>query len=211
VNCFPWRRMLLAGALCALAPLTAEVGAQGGPPAGAAAGRGDRGLRAGGGGAPTEDPRRVLLERRFQERLLTIVKQRLALSDDQAMRLREVASRTEDERRALRRDELTARFAMRQELLAGDRANETKVAELLEQMPRLERRRLDLMEQEQRELRRFLSPLQRARYFGLQDELRRGMQEVQQNRLAAPDSDSPPRAGNARPLAPRRLKRPPPF
>lgn len=211
MNRFAWRLMLLAGALCALAPLAAEVGAQGGPPAGAAAGRGDRGLRAGGGGAPSDDPRRALLERRFQERLLTIVKQRLALSDDQALRLREVASRTEDERRALRRDELTARFAMRQELLAGDRANETKVAELLEQMPRLERRRLDLMEREQRELSRFLSPLQRARYFGLQDELRRGMQELQQNRLAAPDSDSPPRAGNARPLAPRRLKRPPPF
>jgi Spy/CpxP family protein refolding chaperone len=117
----------------------------------------------------------------------------------------EVASRTEGARRALRRDEMEARKAMRTELLAGDNANETRVAELLEQMPRLERRRIELLEQEQRELARFLTPLQRARYFALQDELRRGMQELQRRRLG--DGDT---VRNGPPGAEQRMRRRPP-
>lgn len=148
-------------------------------------------------GLAEDDPRRLAMERRFQDRLLTVVKQRLSLNDDQVARLRDVASKTEDDRRALRRDELTARFAMRQELLAADKANDARVADLLDQLPKLERRRVELMEREQRELAKFLSPVQRARYFGLQEELRRGMQELQQQRLMAPDSVAPGARGGA--------------
>jgi Spy/CpxP family protein refolding chaperone len=191
---------------------TGVAGAQGGPPPGppggpppAGARAGARGLGAGLGGP--DDPRRAALERRLQERLVAIVRQRLNLTDEQVTRLQDVASKTEDERRALRRDELTARFAMRQELLAGDKANDAKVADLLEQLPRLERRRVDLMEREQRELAKFLTPVQRARYFGLQDELRRGMQELQQQRLTAPDSGGPARGGAG--LRRNRLRPPP--
>ena len=116
------------------------------------------------------------------------MKQRLQLNDEQMTKLREVASRTEASRRTLRADEMATRRAMRMELLAGDNANDARVEELLEQLPKLERRRLDLHEQEQKELARFLSPVQRARYFALQDELRRGMQEVQRQRMETSDS-----------------------
>lgn len=137
------------------------------------------------GGWRTDDPRRAALERRFQERVERMVRERLQLTDEQSAKLRDVASRTEEGRRALRRDEMQARQAMRDELLAGDNANEARISELLDQMPKLERRRLDLMEQELKELSRFLSPVQRARYFALQDELRRGMQELQRRRVGA--------------------------
>lgn len=140
------------------------------------------------GASRMNDQQREALERRFHERMDVIVKQRLQLTDDQHNRLRAVASRTEDARRALRRDELTARTALRREVMAGERADEARVAELLEQIPKLERRKLELMETEQREMSKFLSPLQRARYFGLQDELRRGMQELQRRRMGMPDS-----------------------
>ncbi len=139
-------------------------------------------------GSRTDYPRRAELEKQFQQRVDAMVRRRLLLSDEQAAKLRDVASRTEEARRGLRRDEMMARKAMREELLAGDNANEARVAEMLEQLPRLERRRIDLLEQEQRELSRFLSPVQRARYFALQDELRRGMQEVQRRRMGMTDS-----------------------
>lgn len=142
-----------------------------------------------------DDPRRAELERRFQQRVDAMVRQRLELTDEQALKLREVASRAEMSRRVLRREEMQARKEMRDELLAGDNANVTKVADLLEQMPRLERRRIELMEQEQRELARFLSPVQRARYFALQDELRRNMQELQRRRMGASDSSRGPGGG----------------
>lgn len=167
-------------ALLAITALSGDVAAQGGPPAGQPP-AGMRGMR-------KDDPRRTELERRFQERVERTVRERLQLTDEQASKLREVASRAESSRRTLRRDEMLARQAMRNELLAGDNANEGKISELLDQMPRLERRRLDLMEQEQKELARFLSPLQRAKYFALQDELRRGMQELQRRRVGADSS-----------------------
>ena len=140
-------------------------------------------------GAPRRyDRQREQLEKQFEERIDAIVKQRLRLSDDQQVKLREVASRTEESRRVLRREEFVLRTSLREEMEAGDKADEAKVGELLEQIPRLERRKLELMESEQRDLAKFLSPTQRARYFGLQDELRRGMQELQRRRMGINDS-----------------------
>lgn len=188
-------RHRLAGGLLLLAILgPVSAGAQGGPPVPPPGS--PRGAR-------VDDARRDELEKRFRERLESIVKQRLELSDEQHARLRDVASRTEEARRALRREEYAARTAMRRELLAGSRANDARVADLLDAMPGLERRRLELMEQEQRELAKFLSPIQRARYFALQDELRRGMQELQRRRLSGGDS-----AGG--PENPRSMRRKPP-
>ncbi len=169
--------------------------------------------RAQGGGPPSrgrgEPPRlteaeRAQRERWLEERINRIVRERLALSDEQFTKLREVARRVEDERRTLRSEEMRTRFALRRELLAGDRANENTVAELLAQMPRYERRRLDLMEREQAELAKFLSPTQRAKYIGLQDELRRSMQDVQRRRMDQ-DSTRPP----GTPGGIRRMQKPP--
>jgi Spy/CpxP family protein refolding chaperone len=135
--------------------------------------------------------RRDALEKRFKERIDAIVKERLRLTDEQQLKLREVASRTESARLVLHREEVGLRSALREEMRAGDKANEAKLGELLDQLPGLERRKLDLLESEQRELAMFLSSTQRARYFGLQDELRRGMQDVQRRRLG---KDAPPDA-----------------
>jgi protein CpxP len=148
---------------------------------------------------------RIAMERRLQERINEVIRKRLALSDDQFSKLRDVAARLEDDRRILRNDEQTTRFALRQELLAGDRVNEARVAEMLDKMPGYERRRLDLLEQEQRELARFLSPSQRARYFALQDELRRGMQDMQRRRMGG---EPPVDSGAVSPRRPLRLGRP---
>ena len=139
----------------------------------------------------TNAMQREALEKRFRERIEAIVTDRLQLTDEQQVKLRDVASRTEAARRVLHREEFVLRSALREEMRAGDKANEAKVGNLLDQMPGLERRKLDLMESEQRELTKFLSSTQRARYFGLQDELRRGMQDVQHRRLG---KDAPPDA-----------------
>lgn len=176
--------LLLVAVVSLPGSVNAQSGTQGGPPGGPPGGS-MRGMRG-------DDPRRAGLEKQFQQRVEGIVKQRLQLTDEQAVKLRDVASRTEGARRTLRFDEMRSRQAMREELLAGDNANETRIAELLEQMPRLERRRLELLEQEQKELAKFLSPVQRARYFALQDELRRGMQDLQRRRLGVKDSVSTP-------------------
>ena len=191
-----WAAMAVSVA-CSL-PLSA----QGGPPIG--------GRATGRAGAlrPKVDAR-ALLELRLQERVNEVVRTRLALSDEQFRQLRELSTRAEAEKRALRREEVDTRVALRRELLAGDRVNESRVSELLDKLPKLERRRIDLMEAEQKDLARFLTPSQRARYFALQDELRRNMQDMQLKRLGvARDGDT---TDVPAPLARgRRLKPPPP-
>jgi protein CpxP len=170
-----WHRLVGAslGGLLLMAPALA---AQGGPPGGPP---GSTPRRSGYSGAQ----RAQELERQFRERLDSLVRVRLQLTDEQHSRLREVASRTEQERRTLRGEEIRIRLALRRELMAGDKANEARVAELLDQVPVLERRRLEVSEQELKELSRFLTAVQRARYFALQEQLRWSMQEMQRNRM----------------------------
>ena len=146
-------------------------------------------------------PERAALEERFRERTAEVVRRRLQLNDDQMARLRTTNQQFDRQRTALVADEREARQALRAELVAGDAANQQKVAGLLDQLMRVQRRRLDLVESEQRELGKFLTPVQRAKYFALQNEIRKRVEELR---------DRPgPRRGNA-PLGnlrPRRILR----
>ena len=74
--------------------------------------------------------------------------------------------------------ERETRQSLRAEILAGDGANQAKVGQLLDQSIQLQRQRLDLLQSEQRELGKFLSPVQRAKYFGIQNELRKRAQDM---------------------------------
>lgn len=191
-------RVVIVGALALLGTTGAEGQAQVSPPGSppqARAGRGALTPRA-------ADAARAQMERRLQERINQVVRQRLNLNDEQMGKLRGVATHIEDDRRVLRNEEMTSRFALRQELLGGAKADEARVAGLLDKLSAYERRRLDLMDREQKELAKFLSPTQRARYVGLQEELRRSMQEVQRRRATTDSSDLP--------LGGRRQNRPPP-
>ena len=125
-------------------------------------------------------PRRAELERRFHERTGEIVRRRLNLNADQMARLQTVNKSFESQRVSLAMRERETRRALRDELMSSANPNQGKVAELLDQMLRVQRQRLDLVESEQRELAKFLTPVQRARYFGLQNQMRRRMQELQE-------------------------------
>ncbi|MFN2603892.1 MAG: hypothetical protein ABR582_14210 [Gemmatimonadaceae bacterium] len=123
-------------------------------------------------------PARADLERRFRERTAQIVRNRLQLNDDQMAKLQASNQQFDQQRMALVGDERQARQALRAELMAGNAADQQKVDSLLDQLMRLQRRRLDLVDSEQRDLGKFLTPVQRAKYFGLQNEMRRRMQEL---------------------------------
>jgi len=132
------------------------------------------------------------LERQFRERLAEIVRRRLDLDDAQMAKLSEVNDRFERDRMALLRQERQIRMALRDEVLSGDSANQAKVAELLDNALRIQRQRLDLTEREQRELATFMTPVQRAMYFGIQDEMRRRMEEMRRDgRPGAPRARAP--------------------
>jgi hypothetical protein len=141
---------------------------------------------AGPGGA-----RRQMLERRVRERFEQIVRQRLQLTDDQMQKLRQTNQRFAAQRRALTEQERRLRGEIRRELQPGVAANQTHVAALTDSLFAIQRQRLDMAQAEQKELATYLSPVQRVRFYGLQEQLRRRLEMIRQRRQGVAPGASP--------------------
>jgi hypothetical protein len=130
---------------------------------------------------PTADSalsRRQALEQRLRQRMAAVVQQRLRLNTDQMRRLGEVNREIETQRRALHEQERDIRIGLRAEVLRGDSANQERVARFVDQLIDVQRRRIDLLAREQGALAGFMTPVQRAQYLAIQDQLRRRMEEM---------------------------------
>ena len=130
-------------------------------------------------------PRRQMLEQRLRERTGEIVRRRLQLSDDQMTKLQNTNRQFEQQRTSLLMREREVRRELRQQLTSST-ADQNRVGVLLDQAMQIERQRLDLTQNEQRELAKFLTPVQRAKLFGLQNELRRRAQELRNRQPGRP-------------------------
>ena len=125
---------------------------------------------------------REALEQRVRERMAQVVKQRVGVTDAQMEKIGATNRKFEEQRRILVEQERDIRMGVREEVLAGEKANQERVARLLDQMVKVQRERLSLLEQEQRDLAVFLTPVQRAKYMAVQDQIRNRMDEMRQNR-----------------------------
>ena len=122
---------------------------------------------------------RESLEARVRSRMTAVVRAQLGLTDEQARRLAATNQRLDGRRRALVNQEREARASLRVQLDRGDSANAAQVSTLLDRMLQLQRSRLELMEEEQRDLATFLTPVQRARFLGLQEQVRQRLEGMQ--------------------------------
>lgn len=177
------RRLLLAAALIIpMAGMTAhaQAGARERPPI-------QRPVRQ--GEAPRPDvqtqARRQVLEQQIRRGFWRVAKQRIGFTDEQMLRLERTTQRFEERRRSLGQQERAQRIALRTEMVADSSADQSSIAAALEQLHQLQRQRLELQSEEQKELGTFMTPLQRAKYFALQEQVRRRLQEVARDR---PDS-----------------------
>src|SRR5687768_15844351 len=130
--------------------------------------------RARGGGRPD----RAQLEQNVRMRLANLLRTELGLNDEGMRQLSEVNQRFDRQRREVNRREMLTRRASRDEVLKGDSADGGKLEQLMAEQFKLERERIDLTEAEQRELSKFLTPVQRARYLGVQEQVRRQMEQM---------------------------------
>ena len=140
-----------------------------------------------GAGASSDGalPGRSLLEQRVRQRLEQIVQRQLQLTDAQMQRLRQTNARFSAERRTMADRERQLRGALRQELLPGVAANQSHVAALADSLFSIQRQRLDATEAEQKEMSGYLTPVQRVRYYGLQDQFRRRLEQIRDRRPGA--------------------------
>ncbi len=125
---------------------------------------------------------RARAEQQLRARMGEVVRQRLGLDAEQMQQLNAANRKFDRERLALLNQERRVRMAIRQQIEAGENGSQDRIAALLDSTLLLERRRLDLVESEQNELKKFLTPRQRAQYFGLQTQMRQRMEQMRRNR-----------------------------
>jgi hypothetical protein len=121
---------------------------------------------------------RTALEQQFRERTAKLVQQRLGLNDVQLAKLEQSNARYAPQLRQLAAQERDIRSQLRNEMMAGNAANQQHVSDLLDAAFRMQRQRLGIVEAEQKDLAGFLTPIQRARYIALQSQFGKRAQEL---------------------------------
>jgi len=140
--------------------------------------------------AKGQAPARQQLEQRLRTGMARVVKQRIGLSDEQMSRLAQENAQFDARRRQLNRDERAQRVELRAQVVAGQSANQDRIAASLDRILQLQRARIDLQIEEQRQLATFMSPIQRARYAALQEQIRRRLERIRAGGpKAVPDSE----------------------
>jgi hypothetical protein len=130
-------------------------------------------------------PGRQQLEARLRQRLWGITKNRVGLTDAQMTTLAQTSRSFDQRRRGLALEERQQRQLLRREILAGSAADQAQVSTALDRVLHIQRERIDLQIEEQHAFAEFMTPVQRARYAALQEQLRRRAENLRARRMAA--------------------------
>jgi len=126
----------------------------------------------------TKDTTRALLESQVRQRFARAVRQRIGLSDDQMTRLQAVSSKYEQQRRPLALEERSTRLQLRGLVVDEQHADQKQVDALVSRMIDIQKRRIAIVEAEQRDLSGFMTPVQRAKYLAMQEQVRRRVEQM---------------------------------
>src|SRR5439155_6349046 len=124
---------------------------------------------------------RVQLERQVQRMLYRMTRRRVRLSDAQMNQLLPINRRFESQRREIQIQERETRLALRDAMRDSTQADQSRITGYLDKLVQLQRQRVDLIEQEQKDLAQFMTPLQRARYTALQEQVRRRVEQLRRH------------------------------
>jgi Spy/CpxP family protein refolding chaperone len=128
--------------------------------------------------APVTKANRPALEQQFRERVAKLTQDRVGLTDAQMAQLGQSNAKFAPQLAQVAAQERETRRQLRQEMTASGQPNQQKVSDLLDASIRLQKQRISIVESEQKELARFMTPVQRARYVALQQQFRRRAQEL---------------------------------
>jgi hypothetical protein len=140
-------------------------------------------------------PQRQELAKRIRQQWQKVVHDRLGLNDVQMRQLQETTRHFNAQRQTLNQEERAIRTEMRDQVIGTVPVDDKHLAAMIDTVLDLQRQRLELTRNEQRELSLFLTPLQRVKYLALQEQLRQQMERLRQAALArgqaAGDSAAP--------------------
>lgn len=116
-------------------------------------------------------------QRAARQAIARLIRTQVQPNENQMRQLQAIDARFEPQRVALIREEMSVRQQLRQAMLDTANVDETKIGQLLDRMVTFPGRRAAMMEAEQKELAAVLSPLQRAKYHAIQEQVRRRIEQ----------------------------------
>ncbi len=141
-------------------------------------------------GAPAGD--RAALQRQVRQAFARRVRKVLNLNDEQMQSLQRVNQKYDRQRGDIFRDERSARVGLKAAMEDSTAPDQNaRIEQQMNVLVQAQRRRADLFENEQKELAGVLTPLQRARFTVMQEQLANRLQQIQQS-AAAPPGPPPP-------------------
>jgi hypothetical protein len=129
-------------------------------------------------GPVTTKASRPALEQQFRERVAQLTQNRVGLTDAQMAQLDQSNARFAPQLAQVAAQERETRRLLRVEMTSQGQPNQQHVSDLLDASLRLQKQRIAVIEEEQKDLARFMTPVQRARYIALQQQFRRRAQEL---------------------------------
>ena len=124
--------------------------------------RGGRGRRGAGAG---RDSLTAMVER--------AVRTQVQATDDQMAKMRQIELRFRPRRAQLDREEQQVRRDLRQAMMDTTNVDQARIGQLLDKLVGFPGRRAAMIEEEDKALAEVLTPLQRARFHAIQEQIRR--------------------------------------
>src|SRR5581483_3447622 len=197
------RMMSLVSAVALIAPMWGALAGAQIPDSSRPTGRGQKAaqrgarlpLRPGGGRAgrgglldtATASPQQ-LVQRAFQNR----VRRQLNLDQPKMRQLNQTEARFNRERHELNQSERQTRLALRAAMEDTTARDQAKIDQYMNQLIQATRKRADLVEAEYKELSTFLTPMQRAQYLALREQLQKRLKEVNARGAGRGGATTPP-------------------
>ena len=122
------------------------------------------------------------LRHRIEERFASRVQEQLGLTNEQTAKLRATSQQFGARRRELHTRHRQLREALSAQLRPGVAANQDSVAKLTDAMIDLRVASAQAGRDEMREVAKYLTPVQRARFFVMRDRLYHHMKEAREHR-----------------------------
>lgn len=156
-------------------------------PGGKQVGRLNPGRAAGRAENQANQPLRQQVKQAFQAR----VRQELNLDQPKMRRLNQTEQNFTRQRSEIGQNERQTRQALAT-AMQDSTPDQGKIDGYINQLIQVQRKRADLLEAEQKELSSFLTPMQRAQYLSLNQQLQARMRQLNQASRGAPTAGPPP-------------------
>lgn len=126
------------------------------------------------------------------------VRERVGLSDDQMAKLGPITRKFEEQRRQTQADEREARMKLQGLVMVGADGDSIRIKQFIAQLNEAHRRRFQIDEAEQKELAGIMTPLQLAKFLGMQEQVRRRLEQMRPFPGGPPDGTDPVGAAGGR-------------